>query len=66
MNPVSVAIVVTLIVLGGALPIVGLSRVAFRAHRNLPDADRISAAEMMEEGRNTGLWPTEAFVFAGS
>lgn len=57
-------IVVILIILGGALPLLGLGRVARRAKRNLPGADRVSAVDQMEEGNQTGLYPMGPFVRA--
>lgn len=58
------AIVIVLIILSGALPLVALSRVAWRARKNLPDPDRPSVADQMEEGRQTGLYPTAPLVNA--
>jgi hypothetical protein len=57
-------IVVILIVLGAALPLIGLGRVALRARRNLPKTDHLSAVEQLEEGQRTGLYPVEPLARA--
>lgn len=46
-----------LILVGGILPLIGLVRVAVRARRNRPQAERIPATVAVEEGRQTGLYP---------
>ncbi|TFD91370.1 hypothetical protein [Cryobacterium serini] len=60
----AVTVVVVLIVLGGVLPLLGLGRVALRAHRSLPKADRVSAAEQIEEGQRTGYFAIGPFLQA--
>ena len=61
MHP-AVVIVIILIALGGILPLIGLARVAIRAHGNLPDADTVSAVAAYEEGAKSGIWSRDAFV----
>lgn len=57
-------IVIALILLSGALPLVGLCRVALRAWKSLPDPDRSSVASQMANGKRTGLYPIEPIVNA--